>query len=51
MTRLLLVPSGLTDWHEQQRIAGDTDLPLSAEGLRQASTHGPLLAAFSPTAV
>lgn len=51
MTRLLLVPSGLTDWHEQHRIAGDTDLPLSAEGARQAAVHGPLLAAFGPTAV
>ena len=51
MTRLLLVPSGLTDWHEQHRIAGDTDLPLSAAGIQQAATHGPALAPFNPTAV
>ena len=51
MTRILLVPSGLTDWHEQHRIAGDTDLPLSAEGVRQAAAHGPVLASFNPTAV
>ena len=51
MTRLLLVPSGLTDWHEQHRIAGDTDLPLSADGLRQATTHGAAIAPFNPTAV
>jgi len=51
MTRLLLIPSGLTDWHEQQRIAGDTDLPLSEEGVRQAEGHGPLVAPFNPTAV
>lgn len=51
MTRLLLVPSGLTDWHEQHRIAGDTDLPLSAAGIQQAHAHGPALAPFNPTAV
>jgi len=51
MTRLLLVPSGLTDWHEQHRIAGDTDLPLSAAGVVQANAHGPALGPFNPTAV
>lgn len=51
MTRLLLLPSGLTDWHEQHRIAGDTDLPLSAAGVGQANAHGPALAPFNPTAV
>lgn len=51
MTRLLLVPSGLTDWHEQQRIAGDTDLPLSAAGVQQTTAHNSAIAPFNPTAI
>lgn len=37
MVQLLLVRSGSTEWDEQQRIKGTTDLPLSEMGAGQAA--------------
>jgi len=34
-TRLVLIPAGKTDWTGQDRLQGDADLPLSAEGIEQ----------------
>jgi broad specificity phosphatase PhoE len=37
MTRLVLVRHGETEWHEENRYAGKTDVALTANGLAQAS--------------
>lgn len=44
MMRLLLVRHGLTEWNHQSRYQGMSDVPLSEEGLRQASRLTPRLA-------
>lgn len=44
-TRLLLVRHGQTEWHAENRYAGVSDVPLTAEGLRQAEA----LAAWAGT--
>jgi broad specificity phosphatase PhoE len=49
--RVVLVRHGATDWSEAGRHTGWTDLPLNAEGLRQAGTLGPRLAEWSFAAV
>jgi broad specificity phosphatase PhoE len=36
-TRLVLVRAGKTDWSDQQRIQGNTDLPLSNEGTEEVN--------------
>jgi broad specificity phosphatase PhoE len=45
--RVVLVRHGATDWSEAGRHTGWTDIPLNADGLRQASTLGPRLASWS----
>jgi broad specificity phosphatase PhoE len=44
---IVLVRHGATDWSEAGRHTGWTDVPLSADGLRQAGTLGPRLASWS----
>jgi probable phosphoglycerate mutase len=44
---VVLVRHGATDWSEAGRHTGWTDIPLSPEGVRQATTLGPRLAEWS----
>jgi alpha-ribazole phosphatase len=44
MTRILLVPHAETAWNSQGRYQGQTDVPLSAVGQRQAALLGKRLA-------
>jgi probable phosphoglycerate mutase len=44
MTDLYLVRHGETDWNQQRRIQGRTDIPLNAIGREQARLTGMLLA-------
>lgn len=46
-----MVRHGATDWSEAGRHTGWTDIPLNADGLRQAATLGPRLAQYSFDAV
>ncbi|MGH3378847.1 MAG: histidine phosphatase family protein [Actinoallomurus sp.] len=46
MTQLVLVRHGETEWHEENRYAGISDIALTARGLRQAQQ----LAAWARTA-
>src|SRR5690625_3879711 len=43
---LCVVRHGETDWNVQQRMQGHTDIPLNAEGVRQAQAAAERLAAF-----
>lgn len=45
--RLYIVRHGLTDWNQQQRMQGQTDVPLNAEGREQAKRIAARLAALS----
>jgi len=47
MITLLLVPSGQTDWHDQGRLTGDSELPLSDTGRQQATDWADQLKQFS----
>jgi probable phosphoglycerate mutase len=49
--RIVLVRHGSTDWSESGRHTGWTDIPLNADGMRQAATLGPRLAQWSFDAV
>jgi broad specificity phosphatase PhoE len=49
--RVVLVRHGATDWSEVGRHTGWTDIPLNADGLRQAAMLGPRLAQWSFDAV
>lgn len=40
-TRLCFVRHGETDWNADQRMQGQRDLPLNADGLKQAEWAGP----------
>jgi broad specificity phosphatase PhoE len=31
VTRLILIPAGLTEWEKEQRVAGNTDVPVSPD--------------------
>jgi broad specificity phosphatase PhoE len=49
--RVVLVRHGATDWSEEGRHTGWTDIPLNAEGIREAGTLGPRLAEYPFEAV
>lgn len=49
--RIVLVRHGSTNWSESGRHTGWTDIPLNADGIRQAGTLGPRLAEWSFDAV
>jgi 2,3-bisphosphoglycerate-dependent phosphoglycerate mutase/probable phosphoglycerate mutase len=49
--RLLLARHGATDWNDENRYQGRTDLPLSVRGIAQATQLGEWLAAEQPTAI
>lgn len=51
MVRLLLVRHGETDWNSEGRYQGNTDVPLSVAGLRQAEAAARRLAGERPCAV
>lgn len=51
MTTLLLVRHGATTWNLASRLQGRTDVPLSADGIRQARELRPLVAAWEPGGV
>lgn len=48
MTRIILVSAGWTEWREQGRLAGDTNLPLSARGQRESLADAEAVAAHAP---
>lgn len=49
--RLLLLRHGRTAWNLEQRIQGQTDVPLDDAGLLQAEKVAPVLAAMEPAFV
>jgi probable phosphoglycerate mutase len=51
MTKLIIIRAGQTEWHEQGRLAGDTDLALSEIGHRQAVADARTAGAYKPAAV
>lgn len=51
MTRLLIVRHGETDWNAESRVQGHEDIPLNAEGRRQAAHAAEALAAEPVAAV
>lgn len=51
MTTLLLVRHGATSWNLASRLQGMTDIPLSADGIRQAQALRPLVEAWHPQLV
>lgn len=51
MTRIVLIPSGQTDWREQKRLTGDADLPLNKLGHRQAVADAEAISSLAPKVV
>jgi probable phosphoglycerate mutase len=51
ITRLCLVRHGETEWNAEGRVQGQTDIPLSAVGVRQARAAAALLAGHDFSAV
>ena len=49
MTRMILIAAAQTDWRVQERLAGDTDLPLNQAGHQQAIVDGGAVATLKPT--
>ena len=45
---LLLVRHGLTDWNEQGRLLGRSDVPLNERGRTQAEVLGDALSSLAP---
>lgn len=43
MTEILLIRHGETDWNAEKRLQGHLDIPLNAEGRRQAAAAGQAL--------
>lgn len=50
-THMYLVRHGLTDWNNERRLQGQTDIPLNTEGLSQARTAARLLSEVSLKAI
>jgi broad specificity phosphatase PhoE len=48
---LVLWRHGRTDWNDQNRFQGSTDIPLNEVGVAQAERAARLLAALAPTAI
>lgn len=51
MTRIILVSAGQTQWRVEGRLAGDTDLPLTELGHRQAVADSNAISHLKPTLV
>ena len=43
-TKVFLVRHGVTDWHRENRVLGQRDIPLNAQGVAQAGTIADALA-------
>ena len=50
-TQVILVRHGVTDWNEQGRLLGRSDVPLNERGQTQAASAGEAIAGLSPGAV
>jgi broad specificity phosphatase PhoE len=51
MTRLIVWRHGNTNWNAEDRVQGQTDVPLNDLGREQAAAAAPLLAALRPDAL
>jgi probable phosphoglycerate mutase len=51
MTRLIVWRHGNTDWNADNRVQGQTDIPLNELGREQAAAAAPMLAALNPDAI
>lgn len=51
MSRLILIPTGQTDWLAEGRLAGDMDLPLNELGRQEASALAQAAAVHRPAVV
>jgi len=51
MTRLILIPTGQTDWVAEGRVIGDTDLPLNELGRQEAMAAAQAAAVHRPEVV
>lgn len=51
MKRLILIRAGRTDWADQERLAGDMDLPINEVGLKEAELAADAIRAMSPRTI